>query len=66
MLNNVYISQDFKSVLLSGISFVSDVIEICSVTITIGNESIYVLRIFRLPDKVKLPEWDVILNNVLS
>ena len=52
--------------MLSDISFVSDVIGICCAKVTIGNESIYVLGIYRSPDKAKLPEFDVILNYVLS
>ena len=43
----------------------TDVIEICSVKITIGNESIYVQGICRPNDKAEVPEFDVILNDVL-
>ena len=63
---SIYMSWDFKSVLLSDISFVSDVIKICSVKITVGNNSLYVLGIFHPLDKAKLPNFDVILSVVLS
>ena len=62
---SIYICQDFISVLLGDISFVSDVIEICSVKITIGSESIYVLGIYCPRDKAKLPGFDVIFEQYL-
>ena len=52
--------------MISDISFVSDVIEICSVKITIGNKFINALGIYRPPDKAKLLKFDAILSNVLS
>ena len=44
----------------------SDVIEVCSVKITAGSEAIYEIRIYRPFDKAKLPQFDLILGDVLS
>ena len=63
---SIYVSEEFKSVYLSDVSFVSDVIEICGVKIAIGSEFINVLGVYRIPDKAKLPEFDEVLNDVLS
>ena len=43
----------------------SDVIEICSIKVTIGNESVFVIGIYRPPYEAKLPHFDEILSNVL-
>ena len=59
---SIYIKLDFKSALLSDISFVSDVIETCSVKVAIGDESVYELGIYRPPDKAR---FDVILNDLM-
>ena len=39
---SICVLNNYKSVLLKDILFVSDVIEICSAKFTIGNESIFV------------------------
>ena len=44
----------------------SDVIEICSVQVTIGNESIFVIRINWTPDKAVLPPFDTVLFDALT
>ena len=52
--------------LLTDISFVSDVTEIYSVKITIGNESVCVLKIYLPPENATSPEFDVMLSDELS
>ena len=51
---------------MNDILFISNLTEICSVKVTIGNESIFVIGIYRPPDKAKLPQFDEILSDVLT
>ena len=44
----------------------SDVIEICSVKITIGNEPIFIKGIHGPPEGAKLARFDEILSYVLT
>ena len=64
--NSIFVGNKYKSVSLNDISFLSDIIEICSVKVIIGNEPILVRRIFRPPDKAKLPQFDAVLSDVLT
>ena len=62
----VFVRNNYKSVLLNDFSFVSEVIEICNEKVAIGNKSIFVIWIYRLPDKAKLPSFDAVLSNKLT
>ena len=63
---SIYVGDKYKSVLKNDISFVSDIIEICSVEVTIGNESIFVIGIYHPPVETKLPQFNEILRDVLA
>ena len=55
---SIYVEDKYKSVLLNDISFVSDVVEICSVKVAIGNESIFEIGIYGPRDKAKLQQFN--------
>ena len=44
----------------------SDVIEICSIKVTIGYGTVFVIGIYRPPAKALLPKFDEILTDVLT
>ena len=61
-----YVGQYYKFAFLSGISVMSEVIEIWNVEVTNGNEFICVIGIHHLPDKAKLSHFNEILRVVLK
>ena len=63
---SIYVEDKYMSVLLIVILFVSNVIEICNVKITIGYESTFVIGIYRPPDRDKLPQFDEIQSDILT
>ena len=48
---SIYVGNKSKSVLLTDSTFASDVIEICNAKSTIASESIFVIGIYRPPNK---------------
>ena len=65
---SMYVGNTCKFVLFNDILFVSDVIEIYGVKVSIGkrNEPILVIEIYRPPDKIKFPQYDEIMTYILT
>ena len=54
---SLYVGSHCQSLLFHDILIVPDVIKICCVKINVGNESIFVIGIYRSADEAELPQF---------